>query len=53
MVMYYKYVMSLVCQESVCATFGAGVGSACVIDVGDQKTTICCVDDGLAIPTSR
>lgn len=33
-------------QESVCATFGAGVGSACVVDIGDQKVSVCCVEDG-------
>ena len=37
----------------MCATFGAGVGSACVIDIGDQKTSVCCVDEGLANLASR
>ena len=40
-------------QESVCATFSSGVGSACVVDVGDQKTSVCCVEDGLSQPATR
>lgn len=48
-----RFTAAIVHQESMCATFGAGVGSACVIDVGDQKTSVCCVDEGLANPASR
>ena len=40
-------------QESVCATFGTGVGSACVVDVGDQKTSVSCVEDGLSQAATR
>ncbi|KAG7224321.1 hypothetical protein INR49_000564 [Caranx melampygus] len=40
-------------QESVCATFGSGLSSACVVDVGDQKTSICCVEDGVSHRNSR
>lgn len=40
-------------QESVGATFGAGIGSACVVDVGDQKTAISCVEDGISHKTTR
>ncbi|KAM3846294.1 actin-related protein 8 isoform 4-T4 [Vipera latastei] len=40
-------------QESVCATFGSGLGSACVVDVGDQKTSICCVEDGVSHHNTR
>jgi actin-related protein 8 len=40
-------------QESVCATFGSGVSSACVVDVGDQKTSVSCVEDGLCQPPTR
>ncbi|GIX71980.1 actin-related protein 8 [Caerostris extrusa] len=39
--------------ESVCATFGAGVSYACVVDVGDQKTTISCVEDGISHRKTR
>lgn len=40
-------------QESVAAVYGAGIPSACVVDVGDQKTNIACVDDGISLPASR
>ncbi|GFR08202.1 actin-related protein 8 [Trichonephila clavata] len=39
--------------ESVCATFGAGVSFACVVDVGDQKTAISCVEDGISHRKTR
>ncbi|KAJ1920954.1 actin-like protein arp8 [Mycoemilia scoparia] len=37
----------LIQHNTVLATFGAGTSSACVVDVGAQKTTIACVDDGM------
>lgn len=40
-------------QESVGATFGAGIGSACVVDIGDQKTAISCVEDGISHKMTR
>ncbi|KAF2016100.1 actin-like ATPase domain-containing protein [Aaosphaeria arxii CBS 175.79] len=40
-------------QESLSATFGAGYSIACVVDIGAQKTSICCVDEGLCIEESR
>ncbi|MCO5585524.1 hypothetical protein L7F22_039457 [Adiantum nelumboides] len=43
----------LVQQESVCATFGAGLSSGCVIHVGSEQTQICCVDEGLVLSDSR
>ncbi|KOC18170.1 chromatin remodeling complex subunit (Arp8) [Aspergillus flavus AF70] len=40
-------------QESLAATFGAGFTSACVVDIGAQKTSICCVEEGMCIENSR
>ncbi|KAL8822743.1 MAG: hypothetical protein Q9191_006529, partial [Dirinaria sp. TL-2023a] len=40
-------------QESLSATFGSGVTQACVVDVGAQKTSICCVEEGMCIENSR
>ena len=40
-------------QESLAATFGAGFIASCVVDVGAQKTSICCVEEGLCIENSR
>lgn len=40
-------------QESLSATFGAGFSAACIVDMGAQKTSICCVEDGMCIEDSR
>lgn len=40
-------------QESVAASYGAGYTSCCVVDVGAQKTSIGCVDEGMVIEGSR
>ncbi|KAF2731363.1 actin-like ATPase domain-containing protein [Polyplosphaeria fusca] len=40
-------------QESLSATFGAGYSAACVVDIGAQKTSICCVDEGMCVEESR
>uniref|UniRef100_A0A6P7FJ58 Actin-related protein 8 n=1 Tax=Diabrotica virgifera virgifera TaxID=50390 RepID=A0A6P7FJ58_DIAVI len=40
-------------QDHVVATFGSGLSYACVIDVGDQKTSVSCVEDGICHPNTR
>uniref|UniRef100_A0ABK8FW26 Actin-related protein 8 n=2 Tax=gambiae species complex TaxID=44542 RepID=A0ABK8FW26_ANOGA len=40
-------------QDHVAATFGAGLGYACVVDVGDGKTSVSCVEDGISHPNTR
>lgn len=40
-------------QEGLAASFGAGYTNACIVDVGAQKTSICCVEDGMVIEDSR
>lgn len=40
-------------QESLGATFGAGYSSSCIVDVGAQKTSICCVEEGMCVEGSR
>lgn len=40
-------------QESLAASFGAGYSMACIVDIGAQKTSICCVEDGMCIEDSR
>lgn len=39
--------------ESVLACFGAGVSSACVVDIGAGKTRVCCVKEGTVIPQTK
>ncbi|KAM4651538.1 actin-related protein 8 [Discoglossus pictus] len=43
----------IVHQESVSATYGSGLSSACVVDIGDQKTSVCCVEDGISHRNTR
>lgn len=43
----------IVQQESTCATYGAGVSSAVVVDIGAQKTNITCIEDGVCHGDSR
>lgn len=40
-------------QESLAATYGAGMSNACVVDMGAATTSIACVDDGLVISDTR
>ncbi|KAL9106167.1 MAG: hypothetical protein Q9227_008759 [Pyrenula ochraceoflavens] len=40
-------------QESLAASFGAGYTQACIVDIGAEKTSICCVEDGMCIEDSR
>ncbi|TPX62901.1 hypothetical protein PhCBS80983_g00058 [Powellomyces hirtus] len=42
-----------VLQESVAATFGAGITTACVLDIGAQKTSVACVEDGMCVAATR
>lgn len=42
-----------VIQEGVAATFGTGTSCACVVDVGAEKTSVCCVEEGMIVADSR
>ena len=45
---------AVICHvESVLTTFGAGLQSACVVDIGHQTASVCCVDDGVSLPQTR
>jgi len=50
---YFKVEAAALIQESVAASYGAGLSSACIVDIGHQRTTIACIDDGIVIPQSR
>ncbi|PWY98076.1 actin-like ATPase domain-containing protein [Testicularia cyperi] len=47
------FAQTCVQQESVSATFGAGLSSACVIDLGAELISISCVEEGLILPETR
>ena len=36
----------------MCASYCAGLSSACVVNVGDDVTHICCVEDGMSNPNT-
>ncbi|KAL5633045.1 hypothetical protein ACGC1H_003515 [Rhizoctonia solani] len=40
-------------QESLCAAFGAGLSTACIVDIGAVKTSIACVEEGQVVPDTR
>ena len=40
-------------QDHVAGTFGSGLAAACVVDVGDQKISISCVEDGVSQSNTR
>lgn len=40
-------------HNSVCATFGAGLPGACVVNVQATSTEISCVHDGISLPEAR
>jgi len=40
-------------QESLAATYGAGLSTALVVDVGATVTNIACIDDGFVAPDTR
>jgi actin-related protein 8 len=40
-------------QEAYCAIFGAGMPSACVVDIGAELTSVTCVDEGQVVADSR
>ncbi|KAF9461204.1 actin-related protein [Collybia nuda] len=40
-------------QESLAATYGAGISNACVVNIGATTTNIACVDEGLVLSETR
>lgn len=40
-------------QEAYCAIFGAGLSSACVVDIGATTTSVTYVDEGLVNADTR
>lgn len=40
-------------QEGLAATYGAGYSMTCVVDIGAQKTSISCIEDGMILEDSR
>ena len=47
-----KFKSAYLQQESVLASFAYALQYACVVDIGAQKTSVCCVDEGSIISGS-
>ena len=39
-------------QESVLASYAMSLPSACVVDIGATKTSVCCIEDGVIVAKS-
>ncbi|XKL61734.1 hypothetical protein PGB90_001567 [Kerria lacca] len=48
-----KFGSCFLLQDHVAATFGAGLSFACVVDVGHEKLSISCVEDGISLQNTR
>ncbi|XP_059274854.1 actin-related protein 9 isoform X2 [Lycium ferocissimum] len=44
---------AVVHQEGLAAAFGNGLPTACIVNMGAQVTSIICVEDGVALPTTQ
>ncbi len=53
MIRDYSFFKVSLIQESLAASFGAGYTACCIVDIGAQKTSVCCVEDGLVTEESR
>ncbi|KAK0548688.1 actin-like protein arp8, partial [Tilletia horrida] len=40
-------------SEAVAATFGSGISSGCIVDIGLERIGISCVEEGLVLPETR
>ncbi|KAF5383740.1 hypothetical protein D9615_003529 [Tricholomella constricta] len=40
-------------QESLAATYGAGISNACVVNIGATTTSVACVDEGMVLAETR
>jgi actin-related protein 8 len=48
----YEFSAIYVHCESVLATFGACISTACVVDIGYQKINVACVEEGVIVPNT-
>ncbi|KZV74529.1 actin-like ATPase domain-containing protein [Peniophora sp. CONT] len=40
-------------QDALAATYGAGLSTACVVNIGATSVSIACVEDGMVVPETR
>ncbi|XP_020261397.1 actin-related protein 9 isoform X2 [Asparagus officinalis] len=47
-----RFSSAVVHQEGLAAAFGNGLSTACVVNIGAQVTSVICVEDGVALPST-
>lgn len=47
-----KFKSLFIHTESVMATFAMAMSTACVVDIGSSKISVCCIDEGILVPKS-
>ena len=47
-----KFKSIFIHNESVMSTYAMALPSACIVDIGSTKISVCCVDEGLIVPKS-
>lgn len=47
------FTSAVVHQEGIAAVFGSGLSTACVVNLGAQVTSVICIEDGGALPTTQ
>ncbi|KAL8515728.1 hypothetical protein ACS0TY_014419 [Phlomoides rotata] len=48
-----RFSTAVVHQEGLAAVFGNGLSTACVVNIGAQVTSVICIEDGVALPTTQ
>ncbi|XP_062108131.1 actin-related protein 9 [Humulus lupulus] len=48
-----RFSSAVVHQEGLAAVFGNGLSTACVVNIGSQVTSVICVEDGVALPSTE
>ncbi|XP_019180509.1 PREDICTED: actin-related protein 9 isoform X1 [Ipomoea nil] len=47
-----QFSLTVVHQEGLAAIFGNGLPTACIVNMGAQVTSVICVEDGVALPST-
>ncbi|XP_010904571.1 actin-related protein 9 [Elaeis guineensis] len=47
-----RFSSAVVHQEGLAAAFGNGLSTACVVNMGAQVTSVICIEDGVALPST-
>ncbi|OAY75868.1 Actin-related protein 9 [Ananas comosus] len=48
-----RFSTAVVHQEGLAAAFGNGLSTACVVNIGAQVTSVICIEDGVALPSTN